>query len=163
MKIVALRPRCVAIPLNALLRSNTGVHPGYFVRTVLEVMTDEGVTGLGEVGGGDQRGPLGKLAPRVIGLDPFQINVIRQKTLRNTYISPTRVSMPPSRWRASISRERSWAGRCRICSAGACAIQCPSSAICSGATTGRAAVTTRVPRMSRITARSSLNLSAYAA
>ena len=27
MKIVELRSRCVAIPLNALLRSNTGVHP----------------------------------------------------------------------------------------------------------------------------------------
>ncbi|WP_198683814.1 enolase C-terminal domain-like protein [Peristeroidobacter agariperforans] len=85
LKIVELRSRCVAIPLNAVLRSNTGVHPGYFVRTVLEVLTDEGVTGLGEVGGGDQRAALAKLTSRVVGLDPFQINVIRQKTLRNTY------------------------------------------------------------------------------
>lgn len=85
MKIRSLEPRCVAIPLNAQLRSNTGVHPGYFIRTVLQVTTDEGLVGLGEVGGGDQRGALKKLEGRVAGLDPFQINVIRQKTLRNTY------------------------------------------------------------------------------
>ena len=56
MKIIDLRTRCVAIPLNAQLRHNTGVHPGYFLRTILEVITDEGIVGLGEVGGGDQRG-----------------------------------------------------------------------------------------------------------
>lgn len=85
MKIISLNPRCIAIPLNAQLRSNTGVHPGYFVRTVLEVMTDEGIVGLGEVGGGDQRAALKKLEPRVVGLDPFQIGVMRQKSLRNVY------------------------------------------------------------------------------
>ena len=36
MKIIDLKTRCVAIPLNAQLRHNTGVHPGYFLRTVLE-------------------------------------------------------------------------------------------------------------------------------
>src|SRR5512139_3087702 len=58
MKIVDLKARCVAIPLDCQLRHNTGVHPGYFLRTVLELITDEGVVGLGEVGGGDQRGAL---------------------------------------------------------------------------------------------------------
>ena len=58
MKIVDMRVRCVAIPTNAQLRHNTGVHPGYFMRTILELVTDEGVVGLGEVGGGDQRGAL---------------------------------------------------------------------------------------------------------
>lgn len=60
MKIIDIRTRCVAIPLNAQLRHNTGVHPGYFLRTILEVITDEGIVGLGEVGGGDQRGALPK-------------------------------------------------------------------------------------------------------
>ena len=58
MKIVDMKVRCGAIPTNAQLRHNTGVHPGYFMRTILELVTDEGIVGLGEVGGGDQRGAL---------------------------------------------------------------------------------------------------------
>ncbi|RCR69043.1 enolase C-terminal domain-like protein [Larkinella punicea] len=85
MKIIDLRTRCVAIPLNAQLRHNTGVHPGYFLRTIVEVITDEGIVGLGEVGGGDQRGALQKLKPRIIGLDPFQLEVMKLKVLRSIY------------------------------------------------------------------------------
>lgn len=85
MKIVDLRARTVAIPLTCQLRHNTGVHPGYFLRTVLELITDEGVVGLGEVGGGDQRGALLKLKPRLVGLDPFHLEVIKLKVLRSIY------------------------------------------------------------------------------
>jgi glucarate dehydratase len=85
MKIIDLKTRTVAIPLNAQLRHNTGVHPGYFLRTVLEVVTDEGIVGLGEVGGGDQRGALQKLKPRILGLDPFHLGIIKQKVLRSIY------------------------------------------------------------------------------
>lgn len=85
LKIVDMRVRCVAIPLNCQLRHNTGVHPGYFLRTILELITDEGIVGLGEVGGGDQRGALMKLKPRIIGLDPFHLEVIKLKTLRSIY------------------------------------------------------------------------------
>ena len=85
MKIIDLKTRTVAIPLNSQLRHNTGVHPGYFLRTVLEVVTDEGLVGLGEVGGGDQRGALQKLKPRILGLDPFHLGVIKQKVLRSIY------------------------------------------------------------------------------
>ena len=81
MKIIDLRTRCVAIPLNAQLRHNTGVHPGYFLRTILELITDEGLIGLGEVGGGDQRGALQKLKPRILGLDPFHLETIKLKVL----------------------------------------------------------------------------------
>ncbi len=85
MKIVDMRVRCVAIPLNAQLRHNTGVHPGYFLRTILELVTDEGLIGLGEVGGGDQRGALTKLKSRIIGMDPFHLELIKLKTLRAIY------------------------------------------------------------------------------
>lgn len=85
MKIVDLKARTVAIPLNAQLRHNLGVHPGYFLRTVLEVITDEGVVGLGEVGGGDQRAAFTKLKPRVVGLDPFNLETIKLKVLRSIY------------------------------------------------------------------------------
>jgi glucarate dehydratase len=85
MKIIDLKTRTVAIPLNAQLRHNTGVHPGYFLRTILELVTDEGIIGLGEVGGGDQRAALQKLKPRIMGLDPFHLGVIKQKVLRSIY------------------------------------------------------------------------------
>lgn len=85
MKIIDIRVRCVAIPLNAQLRHNTGVHPGYFLRTILEIITDEGIIGLGEVGGGDQRAALMKLKPRIIGLDPFHLEKIKMKVLRSIY------------------------------------------------------------------------------
>lgn len=85
MKIVDMKVRCVAIPLNAQLRHNTGVHPGYFMRTVLELITDEGIVGLGEVGGGDQRGALLKLKPRILGMNPFHLELIKIKTLKSVY------------------------------------------------------------------------------
>lgn len=80
-----MRTRCVAIPLNAQLRHNTGVHPGYFMRTILELITDDGIIGLGEIGGGDQRGALQKLKPRIMGLDPFHLELIKIKVLRSVY------------------------------------------------------------------------------
>ncbi len=85
MKIIDMRVRTVAIPLNAMLRHNTGVHPGYLMRTILELITDEGIVGLGEVGGGDQRGALMKLKPRIVGMDPFDLEAIKLKVLRSIY------------------------------------------------------------------------------
>jgi len=85
MKIVDLRARTVAIPTRGMLRHNTGVHPGYLMRTVLELVTDEGITGLGEVGGGDQRGALLKLKPRVVGLSPWDLETVKLRTLRSIY------------------------------------------------------------------------------
>lgn len=85
MKIVDLRVRTVAIPTNAMLRHNTGVHPGYLMRTILELITDEGIVGLGEVGGGDQRSALLRLKPRLLGLNPFQLEEIKLKVLRSIY------------------------------------------------------------------------------
>lgn len=85
MKIIDMRVRTVAIPMNAMLRHNTGVHPGYLMRTILELITDEGIVGLGEVGGGDQRGALLKLKPRIVGMDPFDLEAIKLKVLRSIY------------------------------------------------------------------------------
>lgn len=85
MKIIDLRARTVAIPLDSQLRHNTGVHPGYFLRTILELITDEGIVGLGEVGGGDQRGAFEKIKPRIIGMDPFHLELIKLKVLRSIY------------------------------------------------------------------------------
>ena len=85
MKIIDMRARCVAIPMNCMLRHNTGVHPGYLMRTILEIFTDEGITGLGEVGGGDQRAALMRLKPRIVGMNPFDLEAIKMKVLRSIY------------------------------------------------------------------------------
>lgn len=85
MKIVDIRTHAAAVLTEAPLRHSTGVHPGYFIRTILELVTDEGIIGLGEVGGGDQSGMFQKLKPRLIGEDPFHLERIKQKTLRQIY------------------------------------------------------------------------------
>ncbi len=85
MKIVDIKARTVLVPLEAPLRHSTGVHPERFIRTILEIETDEGITGLGEVGGGDQRAALLRLKSRVVGESPFDLERIKQKTLRQIY------------------------------------------------------------------------------
>jgi glucarate dehydratase len=64
MKITDIRPTTVTVPLEAPLRHANGCHWGRFVRTVIEVDTDEGITGLGEMGGG------GESAEAVAAADP---------------------------------------------------------------------------------------------
>ena len=54
MKIIDLRATTVTVPLEAPLRHANGCHWGRFVRTIVEVETDEGLIGLGEMGGGGE-------------------------------------------------------------------------------------------------------------
>jgi len=54
MKITDIKATTVTVPLEAPLRHANGCHWGRFVRTVVEVETDEGITGLGEMGGGGE-------------------------------------------------------------------------------------------------------------
>jgi L-alanine-DL-glutamate epimerase-like enolase superfamily enzyme len=51
MKITDIRATTVTVPLEAPLRHSNGAHWGRFVRTLVEVETDEAITGLGEMGG----------------------------------------------------------------------------------------------------------------
>ena len=52
MKITDLRATTVTVPLEAPLRHANGAHWGRFVRTVVEVVADDGLSGFGEMGGG---------------------------------------------------------------------------------------------------------------
>jgi glucarate dehydratase len=54
MKITDIKATTVTVPLEAPLRHANGCHWGRFVRTIVEVETDEGITGLGEMGGGGE-------------------------------------------------------------------------------------------------------------
>ncbi len=79
MKIADIRATTVTVPLEAPLRHANGCHWGRFVRTVVEVETDNGLVGLGEMGGGGEsaeavfRAMKGYLA----GHDPARIEEMR--------------------------------------------------------------------------------------
>ena len=81
MKIVDLRATTVTVPLEAPLRHANGAHWGRFVRTVVEVETDEGIVGLGEMGGGGQSAELAfqGLRSYLLGHDPFRVEELRFK------------------------------------------------------------------------------------
>ncbi|TPL85046.1 enolase C-terminal domain-like protein [Mesorhizobium sp. B2-3-12] len=79
MKITNIRATTVTVPLEAALRHSNGTHWGRFVRTVVEVETDEGITGLGEMGGGgaSAEAAFAGLKSYLIGHDPFDLNRMR--------------------------------------------------------------------------------------
>src|ERR1700730_18148331 len=79
MKIIDIRATTVTVPLEAPLRHSSGAHWGRFVRTVVEVETEEGITGLGEMGGGGESAALAfaGLKSYLIGHDPFDLNRMR--------------------------------------------------------------------------------------
>src|SRR6187200_732090 len=58
MKITDLRATTVTVPLEAPLRHANGCHWGRFVRTVVEVESEDGRVGLGEMGGGGESAQL---------------------------------------------------------------------------------------------------------
>ena len=79
MKITNIRWTPAFIPIQAPLRYSIGSHPG-FSRIVIEVETDEGITGLGECYSGASRaGQLAELKPLLIGEDPMNLERIRWK------------------------------------------------------------------------------------
>jgi glucarate dehydratase len=86
MKIVDIRPTTVTVPLEAPLRHSNGAHWGRFVRTIVEVETDDGLIGLGEMGGGGESAEQTILAlkPYLAGHDPFALEALRFKIANPT-------------------------------------------------------------------------------
>jgi glucarate dehydratase len=79
MKITDVRWTPAFIPIVAPLRYAFGSHPG-FSRIIIEVNTDEGITGLGECyGGASRQGQLAEMKPLLIGEDPMNMERIRWK------------------------------------------------------------------------------------
>lgn len=77
-KITDIRATTVAVPLEAPLRHSNGAHWGRFVRTVVEVETDTGVVGLGEMGGGGESAEAAFRALKryLVGHDPFELGAL---------------------------------------------------------------------------------------
>jgi glucarate dehydratase len=85
-KITDIRATTVTMPLEAPLRHSNGAHWGRFVRTIVEVDTDVGITGLGEMGGGGESAEIAfrGLRPYLLGHDPFELEALRLKICNPT-------------------------------------------------------------------------------
>jgi len=79
MQIRDIRATTVTIPLEAPLRHANGCHWGRFVRTIVEVETDEGLIGLGEMGGGGESAEavFRSLKSYLVGHDPARLEEMR--------------------------------------------------------------------------------------
>lgn len=86
MKIADIRATTVTVPLEAPLLHGNGAHWGRFVRTIVEVETDNGLIGLGEMGGGGQSAEQAfrGLRPYLAGHDPVQLEALRFKIANPT-------------------------------------------------------------------------------
>jgi glucarate dehydratase len=86
MKIADIRATTVAIPLDAPIRHANGGHWGRFVRTIVEVETDDGLIGLGEMRGTGRatEQALEGLKSYLVGHDPFDLEAMRFKILNPT-------------------------------------------------------------------------------
>src|SRR5689334_23430269 len=79
MRIADLRATTVTVPIEAPLRHANGCHWGRFVRTIVEVETDEGLIGLGEMGGGGESAEAAfhALKSYLVGRDPARLEELR--------------------------------------------------------------------------------------
>src|SRR2546425_5090365 len=79
MKIIDIRATTVTVPLEAPLRHANGCHWGRFVRTVVEVETDGGLIGLGEMGGGGESAEnvFRAMKSYLVGHDPARMEELR--------------------------------------------------------------------------------------
>lgn len=86
MRITAIRATPVTVPLEAPLRHANGCHWGRFVRTIVEVETDEGLVGLGEMGGGGESATAAfkGLEPYLLGHDPARLEEMRFRVANPT-------------------------------------------------------------------------------
>src|SRR5438874_3818875 len=74
MRVTELILHAIAIA-DPPLRSSSGRHAPFALRTIVELKSDSGLTGFSETYGGD--GPLAALEaarPHVVGMDPFQLS-----------------------------------------------------------------------------------------
>ncbi len=85
-RISDIKATTVTVPLEAPLRHATGAHWGRFVRTIVQVFTDEGLVGLGEIGGGGESAvaAIEGLKPYLLGHDPLQTEALRWKIANPT-------------------------------------------------------------------------------
>jgi glucarate dehydratase len=79
LRITDIRATTVTVPLEAPLRHANGCHWGRFVRTIVEVECDNGLIGLGEMGGGGESAEAVFRAMKsyLVGHDPVRLEEMR--------------------------------------------------------------------------------------
>jgi glucarate dehydratase len=86
MAIVDIKATTVAMPIEAPLRHAVGAHWGRFIRTIVEVIDDSGLSGFGELGGGGEsaESSVRAMLPYLKGHDPLQLEQLRWKIMNPT-------------------------------------------------------------------------------
>ncbi len=83
MRISSLKLHSIAIA-DPPLRSSYGLHAPWALRTIVELETDDGITGIAETYGGDgPRAALEAAREEIVGRDPFQLASLYQRLCRN--------------------------------------------------------------------------------
>lgn len=73
MRIADLRLHPIAIA-DPPLRSSYGLHAPYALRTILELVSDDGITGISETYGGDEQlRQFEQVRERIVGADPYRL------------------------------------------------------------------------------------------
>ena len=79
MKIIDVKATPIYIPMKHPLRWSMGIEPGT-TRTIVELITDEGVTGLGEAwGGAEIAHAIERAKPIFIGTDPLEVSRLAKR------------------------------------------------------------------------------------
>ena len=93
MKIVDLRATPVTVPAEAPWRWSMGIETGT-TRTVIELITDEGIVGLGETYGGARTVEALEIAkPFIVGLDPLETGLLQHRL--GVFCIGYEMSVPP--------------------------------------------------------------------
>jgi glucarate dehydratase len=92
MRITDYQVIPVAIP-DPPLRSSTGVHEPFAIRTLVRLTTDDGFTGWGETYGGTaSNSRLEAVRDTVIGWDPFRTEALRQRIPEPRTFAPLEIA-----------------------------------------------------------------------
>ena len=79
MKVTGIKLTHVTVPMEAPLRWSMGVETGT-TRAIIEVITDEGITGIGETYGGKVMEHAIEVAkPYILGLDPLEVGILNHR------------------------------------------------------------------------------------
>jgi glucarate dehydratase len=93
MKIVDLRATPVTVPAEAPWRWSMGIETGT-TRTIIELVTDEGIVGIGETYGGARTlDALNVAKPFIVGLDPLETGVLQHRL--GVFCIGYEMSVPP--------------------------------------------------------------------
>jgi glucarate dehydratase len=87
MKIAEIRATAVNIPFKAPYRFSYGSMASV-TKTIVEVLTDEGVTGLGEVADGDRSRDVLQMRERLLGLDVRDLNNAERRCVPSMRYTP---------------------------------------------------------------------------